>query len=146
MKPRLIKLRPKVDPRDYIKGQDDRGNYISYEGVGNKNTDRQNHIKSLFRESENLHNFSYPRFHQADKVIKALNKTLGVSCAIFRPYYEGSEDWIIDMRNGIQLIINTYDEYGGDSGIKLTGLITDEDISDKEVFKTINWLSKVYQL
>ncbi|MFS1519568.1 hypothetical protein V1503_24380 [Bacillus sp. SCS-151] len=50
------------------------------------------------------------------------------------------------MSNGIQLIINTYDEYGRDSGIKLTGLITDGNISDKEVFKSINWLLNVYQL
>ncbi|MGM7684695.1 hypothetical protein ACSVDA_21545 [Cytobacillus sp. Hm23] len=49
------------------------------------------------------------------------------------------------MSNGIQLIITTYDEYGGDSGIKLTGLITDGNISDKEVYKSIDWLSKMYQ-
>ncbi|MDX8367750.1 hypothetical protein [Cytobacillus sp. IB215665] len=119
MKPRLIKLRPKVGPRDYIKEQDDRGNYIPYEGVVSKNTDRQNHIKSLFRENENPPQFAYQRFYHADIIIDSLNKTLGVIDTIYRSYYEGSEDWIIDMSNGIQLIINTYDEYGGDSGIKL---------------------------
>ncbi|MGM7684694.1 hypothetical protein ACSVDA_21540 [Cytobacillus sp. Hm23] len=91
MKPRLIKLRPLVASWDYVKGQDDKGNYVPYEGVSEKNTDRQNYIKSLFIESHNTHNFSYSRVHQADKVVNSLNTTLGVDHTIYRPYYEGSE-------------------------------------------------------